>query len=442
MDCQECSVSKLTSQIDSARLAEMAVSDPGEDLVGESIEHDSTDTVAGSLGDKALPRIRIPMQTIERDALDLLFKVLKDRGFTLVGPVVRDGAIVYEELESTNDLPLGVTDEQDGGVYRLRKRDDNALFGYVVGPHSWKRFLLPPATRLWSAKTSGTRFEIISEGDETPPKYALIGARSCELHAIAIQDKVLTKGDFVDPVYRKRREGVFTVAVNCGQAAKTCFCTSMNTGPRVSAGYDLALTEIIDDGRHYFVVEVGSDAGAEVLGELSHKEATQDERAASEAATERAVGQIERSMDTDGIRDLLCGNYEHPRWDDVSKRCLSCANCTLVCPTCFCTTVEDTTDLTGENAERWRKWDSCFATDFSYIHGGSIRSSSTARYRHWITHKLATWFDQFDSSGCVGCGRCIAWCPVGIDITEEAAAIRADDRRKKEKPEEQEEVQS
>ncbi|MCK4774160.1 MAG: 4Fe-4S dicluster domain-containing protein, partial [Candidatus Krumholzibacteria bacterium] len=175
---------------------------------------------------------------------------------------------------------------------------------------------------------------------------------------------------------------------------------------------------------------------------LSHKEATPGERAASEAATERAVSQIERSMDTDGIRDLLCGNYEHPRWDEVSKRCLTCANCTLVCPTCFCTTVEDTTDLTGENAERWRKWDSCFTTDFSYIHGGSIRSSSTARYRHWITHKLATWFDQFGSSGCVGCGRCIAWCPVGIDITEEAAAIRADDRRKKEKPEGQEEVQS
>jgi len=363
------------------------------------------------------------MQTIERDALDLLFKALKKRGFTLVGPVVRDGAIVYDEFESTGDLPAGVTDEQDAGVYRLRKRDDDALFGYVVGPHSWKRFLLPPATRLFSAKTSGTRFEITSEGDEKPPKYALIGARSCELHAIAIQDRVLTKGDFVDPVYRSRREGVFTVAVNCGQVAKTCFCTSMNTGPRVSAGYDLALTEIIADDRHYFVVEVGSEAGAEVLGELSHEEATPDERAASEAATERAVSQ-------------------NPRWDDVSKRCLTCANCTLVCPTCFCTTVEDTTDLTGENAERWRKWDSCFTTDFSYIHGGSIRSSSTARYRHWITHKLATWFDQFDSSGCVGCGRCIAWCPVGIDITEEAAAIRADDRRKKEKPEGQEEVQS
>lgn len=250
------------------------------------------------------------------------------------------------------------------------------------------------------------------------------------------------EGDFVDPIYKERRDGVFMVAVNCGQAAKTCFCTSMDTGPRVTSGYDLALTEVIEGDRHYFVVEVGSEAGAEVLEELSHKQATTEKRAASDAATENAVSQIERSMDTGGIKDLLYANYENARWDDVSKRCLSCANCTLVCPTCFCTTVEDTTDLTGEHSERWRKWDSCFAADFSYIHGGAFRSSSLSRYRQWMTHKLATWFDQFGSSGCVGCGRCIAWCPVGIDITEEAAAIRADDRRKNEEPEEQEEVQS
>jgi formate hydrogenlyase subunit 6/NADH:ubiquinone oxidoreductase subunit I len=381
------------------------------------------------------------MQTFERDVLQQLFEALERRGYALVGPVVRDGAIVYDELGSTDDLPVGMTDEQDAGIYRLRKRDDDALFGYVVGPDSWKRFLLPPSTRLWGAEATGEVFEIRVDS-ASPPKYALIGARACELEAIAIQDKVFSKGDFVDPIYTERRQGVFVVAVNCGQAAKTCFCTSMNTGPRVKAGYDLALTEVVEESRHYFVVESGSGAGAEVLGELPCRDATEGERAASEATTKHALEQIERSMDTEGIRDLLCGNYEHPRWEEISKRCLTCANCTLVCPTCFCTTVEDTTDLTGEHVERWRKWDSCFTAEFSYIYGGTIRSSASARYRHWMTHKLATWFDQFGSSGCVGCGRCIAWCPVGIDITEEAAAIRADDRRKNQEPEEQEEVQS
>ena len=139
-------------------------------------------------------------------------------------------------------------------------------------------------------------------------------------------------------------------------------------------------------------------------------------------ATARSMG---RTLDTDGIKELLYGSYEHRRWDDVAARCLACANCTLVCPTCFCATVEDVTDLTGDHAERWRRWDSCFTLEHSYLHGGSVRTSTRARYRQWLTHKLATWIDQFGTSGCVGCGRCITWCPVAIDITAEVAAIRA-----------------
>ena len=138
-----------------------------------------------------------------------------------------------------------------------------------------------------------------------------------------------------------------------------------------------------------------------------------------------------RSLDTDGLKELLQGNPNHPRWDDVAARCLTCANCTMVCPTCFCTTVEDHTDLTGADRRAGRKWDSCFTLDFSYIHGGSVRNRSKSRYRQWMTHKLASWIDQFGTSGCVGCGRCITWCPVGIDITAEVAAIRATPARRR-----------
>jgi ferredoxin len=236
----------------------------------------------------------------------------------------------------------------------------------------------------------------------------------------------LTSG-YRDDDYALRRENAFIVAVNCAQAGGTCFCVSMETGPEVTSGFDLALTEILDDGPHRFLVEVGSEPGAAVLEELAHEEATEKDRRAKPAAVARATGQMGRTMDTTGIKELLQGNPEHPRWEDVASRCLSCANCTMVCPTCFCTTVEDGTDLSGDHAERWRRWDSCFTLDFSYIHGGSVRNSSKSRYRQWMTHKLAHWIDQFGTSGCVGCGRCITWCPVGIDITEEVAAIRADD---------------
>jgi formate hydrogenlyase subunit 6/NADH:ubiquinone oxidoreductase subunit I len=364
---------------------------------------------------------------IARDQLNALFTGLREHGYTVLGPTVREGAIVYDELASAEDLPVGWTDEQQGGTYRLKKRADQACFGYAVGPHSWKKFLHPPILRLWRAKREGTAF-VVEEEQQGSPKLAFIGVRSCELHAIGIQDKVFLQGPQVDPAYRSRREHAFIVAVNCGQAGGTCFCASMNTGPRATAGFDLALTEVLEDGRHYFVTEIGSKAGAEIANKLPHQPAGREEISKADGVVARTAGSMGRSMDTTDIKELLYRNYDHPRWRNVASRCLTCANCTMVCPTCFCTTVEDVTDLTGNQAERWRKWDSCFTMDFSYIHGGSVRSSALARYRQWMTHKLATWIDQFGTSGCVGCGRCITWCPVAIDITEEVRAIRATDQ--------------
>jgi ferredoxin len=357
------------------------------------------------------------------DSIQPLFDLLSKNGYRLIGPTVRDGAIVYDELNTVADLPVGWTDEQSNGTYRLKKRDDAALFGYVVGPQSWKKFLHLPALRLWKAQKQKSGFQIIEER-EAPPKLAFIGVRPCELHAIAIQDKIFMSGSYVDPVYQARRENIFVVAVNCGQAGGTCFCASMHTGPKATSGFDLALTEVLDESRHYFVVEIGSARGAEMLQEVPHQVAREEEKAAAERISANAAAQMGRRLDTTDIKNLLYQNSEHPRWDEVAGRCLNCANCTMVCPTCFCTTVEDVTDLTGEYAERWRKWDSCFTMDFSYIHGGSVRPSAKARYRQWLTHKLASWIDQFGASGCVGCGRCITWCPVGIDITEEVRAIR------------------
>jgi sulfhydrogenase subunit beta (sulfur reductase) len=363
---------------------------------------------------------------LTRQGLDDLIALLAGRGYRVVGPTLRDQAIVYDDIAATADLPVGWTDEQDGARYRLKRRDDDALFGYVVGPQSWKKYLHPPRLNLWRAERGEAGLVIKSADPEPAAKFAFIGVRACELAAIAVQDRVFLEGKFVDPHYQARRQGAFIVAVNCGEAGGTCFCVSMKTGPRATRGFDLSLTEIAEDGELAYVVEVGTPIGAEVLALLPRSAATAGHLAASTAATERAVSMMGRSMDTDGIRDLLLANLDHPRWDNVAERCLSCGNCTMVCPTCFCTSTEDASDLSGESADRSRRWDSCFTMDFSYIHGGSVRASPKSRYRQWMTHKLATWWDQFDTSGCVGCGRCITWCPVAIDITEEARAIRAE----------------
>lgn len=361
---------------------------------------------------------------VNRGELQSLFDAVIARGYMPVGPTVRDGAIVYDELRHVHDLPEGWTEDQDAGTYRLKRRDDDALFGFNNGPHSWKKYLFPPRSKLWEGKKTEDGGFTVKEAEDTEKPFAFIGVRACDLHAIQVQDKVFMSDHHPDPLYAGRRGKALVVAFNCGQAAKTCFCTSMNTGPRAEGGFDLALTEVLDGDDHYFVAEPGSTDGFSLLAEIPHTEAGKDNVAAALECTKRAEEQMGRKINISDIKELLYRNYDNQRWDALEKRCLACGNCTMACPTCFCSKVEDVTDLTGDHAERWREWDSCFTMDFSYIHGGSVRPTTRSRYRQWLVHKLATWQDQFATSGCVGCGRCITWCPVGIDLTEEVRLIR------------------
>jgi formate hydrogenlyase subunit 6/NADH:ubiquinone oxidoreductase subunit I len=349
--------------------------------------------------------------------------MLRDEGYEVIGPTVRDGAIVYGTLSAIEDLPVGIGDEQRPGSYRLRRRDDAALFGFAVGPHSYKREFLAPMLRLFRVRRSKDG-DAIERDAPRAQKRALIGVRACEIAAMAVQDRVLLDGPYADADYAARRRDVVVIAVQCAEAGGTCFCASMGTGPEVTRGFDLALTELVEP-EHRFVVEVGSPAGERWLARLAREPASDHDMTRARDVVARTAATMGRTLDTRGIRELLAANLDHPRFGEVAERCLGCANCTMACPTCFCTTVEDHGDLDGASAERVRRWDSCFTLPFSHLHGGSVRASLSSRYRQWLTHKLGTWFDQFGSSGCVGCGRCITWCPVGIDITEEMEAIRS-----------------
>ncbi len=371
--------------------------------------------------------------SLEKPRLQELLDLLRQAGYRTIGPRVADGAIVYDELESVAQLPLGILDEQDGGQYRLTSDPKAGYFDHVVGPHSLKNYLFPPRETVQELVQLGAGWEPQPPPPPGPP-IAVIGVRACDLHALAVQDRVFLEGPYVDPGYQSRRERLFLAAVNCRRAAATCFCHSMRTGPAVPSGFDLALTELDDR----FALEIGSAKGSELLARVDWPPCTRAEiEQAREqprnlerelhrrsAASESADPPRPRSLDTTGIRDLLLGNLTHPHWQQVAERCLSCANCTLVCPTCFCSSVEETADLTGEHVRRERVWSSCFNLEHSHLSSGAVRNSIAARYRQWLTHKLASWIDQFGTSGCVGCGRCITWCPVGIDLTEEVAALR------------------
>lgn len=357
----------------------------------------------------------VPPATLTADGLRALVAALVERGDRVIGPTLRGGAIVLAELTTADDLPRGWGVDVGPGHYRVRRRSDDMAFGHSAGPQSWKEFLHPPRRLLWS----GGRELDDDSATEEHSRYAFLGVRGCDLAAIATLDRVLGNPAHPDRSYVSRRQSTFIVAVNCTEPGGLCFCASMGTGPAAGPGYDLALTERVGEAGCHYLVDVGSAEGAQVLAALPHGHASPDEIDSARTDVATAAHRMGRQMPTGDLRDLLVRSRESPQWDEVASRCLTCGNCTMVCPTCFCTSTSDVSELAGDHAERWQEWASCFELDFTFVHGGEVRTSGASRYRHWLTHKLGTWHDQFGTSGCVGCGRCIAWCPTGIDITEE-----------------------
>lgn len=363
---------------------------------------------------------------IDSCQLSELFSSLNKLGFRVLAPVVEEDVIRYGDVNGQNDLPQGMTCRQSPGKYELLPSNRPDYFYYTVSPDSLKNFLHPQRELLFKATRQDGEVSI-HPTEVSDERIAVIGVRACEIAALHVQDRVFLKSEYVDEHYQAKRENLFVVAVNCSMSTDTCFCTSMNSGPKAEYGFDIALTEIVAEGEHYFVAESGSPEGKHVLENMSLIKADDSHKNAADQVIQSTVNSITKKLDPKDIKELLYKSRNSSHWNTVAERCLSCTNCTMVCPTCFCSTVEDVTDLTGASSERYRAWDSCFTGEFSHLVGGEGRKSTAARYRHWITHKLGSWHDQFGESGCVGCGRCITWCPAGIDITEEIASLRTVD---------------
>lgn len=360
-----------------------------------------------------------PPRFLPRAEFQGLLDTLAQSGYRVIGPRPEDGAIVYGDIAGVADLPHGLVDRQSPGGYRLEPDGTPRWFGWANGPQALKPLLFAPRETLWRARRDAAgalRFDPVAPDVAA---VAVIGARACDLAALALQDAHFLRGAFPDPYYARRRERLFLVAVHCARAAATCFCASTGDGPRAEHGFDVALAELQEG----FVADAGTERGAALLDRLQLARASDAQVAQAHAESARAArGQTRRLPSTD-LRDALFAQLDHARWAEVAERCLACGNCTSVCPTCFCHAEREVPALDGRDSEHTREWDSCFARGHSHLHGYTVRPDARSRYRQWLTHKLAGWHDQYGRSGCVGCGRCIAWCPVGIDITEEAAAI-------------------
>jgi len=356
---------------------------------------------------------------LPREKFDELLAALRQAGYGVVGPTPRDGAIVYAEVTAVADLPAGVSIDSGPGYIRLHTSDSPRVFAWANGPQALKPLLFKSSEVLWRAeRDSAGRLTFRNATPQVRPT-AVIGVRACDLAALQLQDRHFLSGEYRDTHYAARREQLFLVAVNCSHPAPTCFCASTGDGPAARDGYDMVLDEL-DDG---FLVTAGSDRGAGLLRGLELQVASDAQCAAARLAVERAHDMQTRQIPAGDLYDGLSAQREHARWQDVAQRCLACGNCTLVCPSCFCSREQDESRLDGEGSEHLRQWDSCFSEGHSYIHGMVMRKDVRHRYRQWLTHKLGSWHRQYGRSGCVGCGRCIAWCPVGIDICEEVNAI-------------------
>jgi len=359
------------------------------------------------------------------DQMHALVARLMQLGYQCLGPTVENGAIVMREMRAPDALPRGLQAEQAPGRYRLTQDPLNRYFAWANGPQAIKPQTFAPTESLWRVARDAAgalQFEAVVPD---VPAQAIIGVRACDLAAMAVQDAHFLREGRYDAHYAERRERLFLVAVQCAEPAATCFCASTGDGPTPTAGYDLALAELAEG----FVVEAGSGKGAAVLDALNLAAATPQQIDAARQQGPVAAAAQTRSLPGRNLRDALMSRLEHPRWDEVAARCLACGNCTAVCPTCFCHAEVDEPALNGQSSEHARIWDSCFGESHGHLHGFNVRPDIKSRYRQWLTHKLATWHDQFGRSGCVGCGRCIAWCPTGIDLTEEVAALTASEVR-------------
>ena len=356
---------------------------------------------------------------LPRDRFQTLLDALRQSGYRCIGPQARDGAIVYDTLARAEDFPRGMRDRQSPGAYRLKRTDSPRFFSWANGPQALKPFVFAPREPLWRSERTADAAIRFSEINPAPELLAVIGVRACDLAALRLQDRHFLEGPFADPGYAARRKNLFLVVVHCTHPADTCFCASTGDGPLATQGFDLALHES-DEG---YLVQAGSDKGRALAAQWALAPATAAQQQQADREVEDAARRQVRRLPSRNLRDVLFANLSHPRWEEVAERCLSCGNCTAVCPTCFCHSEADEATLDGRHSLHVRQWDSCFTQGHSYIHGITIRADTRTRYRQWLTHKLGSWHDQYGRSGCVGCGRCIAWCPVGIDITEEATAV-------------------
>lgn len=308
--------------------------------------------------------------------------------YKVIGPVKENSHYIFKEIYSSSDLQMDypTTMLSPGKMFIYKPREDILRFNIE----------------------SSIAIEEIKHEIE---KQIIVGIHPCDMHAILYLDRVFLNG-FIDPHYKMRRENSILIAINCSQVLENCFCSSVGTGPylKVHSGYDMVLTDLGDD----YLVEIKSSRAFNIKG----KEANPEIFKLKSEKEKTLLNSFRKHIDVKGIDELFIKNLDHPVWSiTADERCLSCSNCVMVCPTCFCYDIIDEMDMNLKEIIRFRQLDACQDIKFAKVHGGNYRQRRSSRLRQFVMHNL-NYTSQYGLIKTVGCGRCITWCPTKIDLTE------------------------
>ena len=302
--------------------------------------------------------------------------------------------------------------DEDNVLFKALEKGMEPLVDYSNTRNAPKNFFFPKTETMMRYMRTERGMELSGEEEEAK-EAVLFGARPCDVRSFVLLDYLFDQEKYRDSYYIDKREKTTIISLACIHPPySTCFCTSVGGHPMSEEGADVLLTDIGDNYLAEFITPKGEKL-LEKMGDLPAADGSADEK--KKALSESAEKEIKSHIPGKEIKPWLDDNFEHPFWDTIHQSCLACGTCTYLCPTCHCFDISD--EVKGSDGKRIRTWDSCMYWLFTKeTSGHNPRTSQKQRWRQRLMHKFKYFVDNFDEIACVGCGRCVRYCPVNIDI--------------------------
>jgi NAD-dependent dihydropyrimidine dehydrogenase PreA subunit len=324
-----------------------------------------------------------------------------------------------QSLMDEYDLFAPVQLEKGVSVYKKIDRPDEVDLSASNPQKPAKEVFFPQSETMFRYEKAGKQHQVTST-EEVERKRVILGARPCDIQAVLLIDQVFSGKEYTDVYYVNKRKATTIIGMGCDHPLSTCFCSSMKGGPFSREGSDLFL---IDLGEAY-LVELLTEKGTAFQNNKFLKEANTKEINSAKEIEEKASKKTDDSLSVVGIEKRLDQMLENPFWERVQEKCIGCRVCTYLCPTCHCFDIAD--EVLTNKGQRVRNWDSCLSSLYSQeTSGHNPRPTNRERTQQRIMHKFNYFPKNFDRIACVGCGRCILYCPANFDIRQAIKEINA-----------------